>query len=68
MNLTIRQNAISLNTAAAAYAEVGRFDKAVEMASNALRLAQEEGQNDLASSIKTRLALYQQNKPFHGSL
>ena len=68
MSLTFRQDAISLNTAAAAYAEVGRFDKAVDLATQALRLAKEEGRDDLANSIKARLALYQQNKPFHSSI
>jgi len=67
MHLTLKRDAISLNTAAAAYAEAGHFDKAVEMATQALRVAQQDGEDDLAKTIRTRLELYTQNKPFHSA-
>ncbi|HUY36304.1 MAG TPA: tetratricopeptide repeat protein [Pirellulales bacterium] len=49
-----------LDTLAAAYAEAGEFDKAIEGQRQALDLAPDGEQEDLAS----RLKLYQEGKPY----
>ena len=52
----------TLDTLAAAYAESGNFDAAVETARRALNLA---GQNsELAGAIQSRLKLYQARLPY----
>ncbi len=53
-----------LDIYAAACAELGRFDEAVQHAEEAVRLARETGDADLAASIQSRLDLYRANKPF----
>jgi tetratricopeptide (TPR) repeat protein len=52
-----------LDTLAAAYAEAGRFDKAVETAQQALALARQE-RPELAGPVEGRLRLYEARKPF----
>jgi tetratricopeptide (TPR) repeat protein len=54
-----------LDTLAAAYAEVGRFDEAVATARKALTLALSAEQLDLADGIRERLRLYEARQPFH---
>ncbi len=54
----------SLDTLAAAYAAAGRFGKAAAVAANAAQLAKETGDLDLAKTIRKRIDLYQQRKPF----
>ena len=49
---------------AAAYAETGQFDKAVEAAKRALTLARQAGATELAAAIEIRLALYAESKPY----
>ncbi len=49
---------------AAAYAEVGRFDDAIETAQQALRLARAAGQQTLAGQIAARLEGYRSGRPF----
>jgi tetratricopeptide (TPR) repeat protein len=56
-----------LDTLAAAYAEAGLFDQAVEVARRAAELADSRGQNDLASQIRERSRLYEKRQPFHGA-
>jgi Flp pilus assembly protein TadD len=51
-----------LQTLAAAYAEVGEFDKAVASAERALALA---GKGPLADAIKEQKACYEAKQPFH---
>jgi hypothetical protein len=48
-----------------AYAEAGRFDKAVETAKRTSELALATGRKDLADTAKARLRLYQAGKPYH---
>jgi spermidine synthase len=52
----------ALDTLAAAYAEMGRFDQAVETARRALALA--ENRQPLAAAIQARIALYEGKQPF----
>jgi Flp pilus assembly protein TadD len=54
------KDAAVLDTLAAAYAETGRFDKAVATARQALALTSV----DQKASIEERLRLYEQNQPF----
>lgn len=58
-------NPVFLDTLAAAYAESGQFEIAVETARRAISLARGNGQNDLAERIEKRLLLYQQHQPYH---
>ncbi len=58
------QTAGNLDTLAAAYAETGRFDEAIETAQEAIRLAKAEGDVQKSQRIQKRLALYQQGQPF----
>ncbi len=53
-----------LDTLAAAYAEAGRFEEAVETATKALRVAEAREQSQLAVGIQERIALYASAKPF----
>ncbi len=53
-----------LDTLAAAYAAVGRFDDAVETAERALAIARQTAQHDLAGEIAQRLDLFRQGKPY----
>ena len=56
-----------LDTLAAAYAESGDFEKAVETAQRALKLAQEQGKTDLAQSLRRALSLYEAHSAFTAS-
>jgi len=67
-DLTDRKEAGLLDTLAAAYAEAGQFDKAISTIQTAIALAQESRATELAEGLKTRLALYQQNKPYRESM
>ena len=62
--LTGGKNPAILNTLAAAYAEAGRFDEAVQTATQAADIARNAGQADLAGSIEQRLAAYQAHRPW----
>ncbi len=53
-----------LDVLAAAYAETGRFDTAVETARQAARLARLKRNRKLAQSIEQRIRLYQDHRPF----
>jgi tetratricopeptide (TPR) repeat protein len=59
--LTGYENPRILDTLAAAYASAGNFEKAVSVAEEAIRLAQDEA---LAASIRVRVNLYRERKPF----
>lgn len=66
--LTKRQNPEALDTLAAAYAEIGKFDEAVKAQQAALTIAPTEGCAELAQArYKQRLALYEAKQPFHAS-
>jgi len=53
-----------LDTLAAAYAEAGRYDDAVRVATQALQAASSAGKGDLVEQIRARLSLYKQHKPY----
>jgi peptidoglycan/LPS O-acetylase OafA/YrhL/cytochrome c-type biogenesis protein CcmH/NrfG len=55
---------LALNTLAAAYAEVGRYDDAVATAQRAYRAAVDARQSDLASRIEDRMRRYQRREPY----
>ena len=57
-----------IDALAAAYAEVGQFQPATVLARKAFDLAKASGQNELASDILARIALYQSAKPFRQKL
>jgi protein O-mannosyl-transferase len=54
----------TLDTLAAAYAEVGRFPDAIKTARQALKLATAQGDTTLTQSLRSELALYEAGKPF----
>lgn len=53
-----------LDTLAAAYAEVGRFNDAVRTARKARELAEASDKVELAAQISNRLRLYEQSEPY----
>jgi tetratricopeptide (TPR) repeat protein len=53
-----------MDVLAASYAEEGDFSHASEHASHALDLANQHNEKALASAIRTRLALYAEQKPY----
>ena len=53
-----------LDTLAAAYAAVGRFDAAVSTARRAARLADELEEIEVENEIRARIALYSERTPF----
>ena len=57
------QNPIFIRTLAAAYAENGRFNNAIETAQRALQLATAQGDFALASKLEKDLDLYRTNFP-----
>ncbi len=59
--LTDWKNAGYLDTLAAAYAEAGDFEKAVEWQTKVLHLAGEQG----SDAYRARLELYKSGKPYH---
>ena len=59
--LTQWREMICLNTLAAAYAEVGKFDKAVEFENKALEMATKDADK---KRYHDRLRLYQSGKPY----
>ena len=56
-----------LDTLAAAYAEVGRFEDAVRIARRAREVAVVRGETDLTSAIEARLELYESGRPFRAT-
>ena len=56
---------LSLDALAAAYAETGKFDRAVIIAKKALDLALKTGPKELALGLEKRLKLYQAGHPYH---
>lgn len=66
--LTDYQQPLALDALAAAYAETGKFDKAVVTAQKALKLADQLGPKELALGLKMRLKLYQAGQPYRQSV
>jgi arylsulfatase A-like enzyme/Flp pilus assembly protein TadD len=63
--LTNYKKVTILDTLAAAYAEVGQFDKAVQMAETAIQLALAAGKDALVDDIRSRQDLYKAERPYH---
>ena len=63
VDLTSGREPALLATLAAAYAEAGRFDKAVELEQRATDLATQEGNAPLAATLRTRLTQLQARIP-----
>jgi len=59
-----QNNPFFIRTLAAAYAEAGQFDVAIETAQGASELANAQGQHDLAVQIQDETNLYRQHLPF----
>src|SRR5438552_8950895 len=57
-------NLIVRRTLAAAYAETGQFAKAIEIARDALRLAEAQGDSALAAQLQKEIAVYQAGSPY----
>jgi tetratricopeptide (TPR) repeat protein len=62
--LTARRDVISLDTLAAAQAETGRFELAVQIAGEALALARSQRNEAIVPEIGQRVMLYSQQRPF----
>jgi tetratricopeptide (TPR) repeat protein len=53
-----------LDTLAAAYAEAGDFDRAVEVGRRAVAIARESGDTEAAAGLQHRLTLYENGQPY----
>ena len=58
VTLTSGANATALDTLAAAYAAAGQADRAITTAENALKVASDAGERELAEQIRARLERY----------
>jgi protein O-mannosyl-transferase len=65
VRVTSGQDPMSLNTLAAAYAEVGRFDAAIAAAREALALAERQGRSALLPELARRLERYEARRVCH---
>ncbi len=63
--LTSWQQTLFIGTLAAAYAEAGDFDKAVETAQKACDLATAHGEKELLQANQNLMAQYKAKQPFH---
>jgi tetratricopeptide (TPR) repeat protein len=64
VELTRRQDSVSLDTLAAAHAEVEEFDAAVTTAREALAVARKTGETAIVPELEQRRALYESRQPF----
>ena len=62
--ITQYKQPLALDALAAAYAETGRFDDAVLTAKKALKLALDQGPEELVEGLKKRLQLYEKRHPY----
>ena len=62
--LTHQENAVALNTLAAAYAADGRFSDAVTTSLSALEIAERAGDKALAGTIRQQMELYQNGRAY----
>jgi protein O-mannosyl-transferase len=62
--VTQQKNPFFIRTLAAAYAEAGQFEKAVETGKIASSLAHVQGQHQLAAKIEEETNLYREHRPF----
>jgi tetratricopeptide (TPR) repeat protein len=58
------QSAASLDVLAAAYAEYGAFDRAIATARQAVLIASEDGDEDMAGAVASRMDLYLAGRPY----
>jgi protein O-mannosyl-transferase len=63
--VTSWQQTLLIGTLAAAYAEAGDFDKAVETAQKACDLASAHGEKELLQANQNLMAQYKEKQPFH---
>lgn len=63
VDITERHDASSLDTLAAGYAELGRFDDAVKTGTEALTLARSRGDRQFNLELEERLTAYRTRKP-----
>jgi len=64
VRLTGQQDAKALDSLAAAFAEGGHFNEAVQAGNLAANLADREKNGALAAQIRSRIALYAAGKPY----
>jgi tetratricopeptide (TPR) repeat protein len=64
VEVTRRQDVVSLDTLAAAHAELGQFDAAIPAAREALSLAQAKGDGGMLPELRQRLETYLARRPF----
>ncbi len=62
--LTQNKRHACVDTLAAAYAELGRFDEAVKTVRDAIKLAQDAGDNETVEEYQQRLTLFEKQQPF----
>ena len=63
--LTHYKQTIFIGTLAAAYAESGRFDEAIDTAQQAIALAKQHGETALLQNNENLLAVFQEHKAYH---
>ena len=56
-------NALSMRALAAAYAQAGQFEKAIDTAQRAAEIADRQGKQTLARKIMEDVDLYQRHEP-----
>lgn len=66
--ITKNNEPLALDALAAAYAETGNFDSAISVAKNALKIALQQGPEELALGLKVRFKLYQEKRPYRQGL
>jgi tetratricopeptide (TPR) repeat protein len=62
------REAMYLDTLAAAYAEAGRFDDAIETARRGLEIARRQNQSQIQEGLTGRMHLYEAHKPYRDPL
>ena len=62
--ITQHRQPLALDSLAAAYAEVGKFEEAVLTANKALKLSLDQGPEELVFGLKKRLQLYEEGFPY----
>ena len=62
--LTQYKHPNTLDTLAVTYAAAGRFTQAIETAEKAIKLAEAQGNKDMAEKIKKRLQLFHAGQPY----
>ena len=65
--VTQEKNPFYIRTLAAAYAEAGQFERAIETSQTASALAAAQGQHQLAAKIEGETNLYREHRPYRDS-